>query len=175
MSAVILTGCASTKGYLVDRGRDAADIVTIGIGTGLGAKARLGPLQAGALLDVPQVALRGGAFCSKNPTCGGGGPIGLFSLPQSFDLTVLFWGAETFGQNEVTKLRKKDFAASMPRLDVVNKPAYWYTELEGVVALGLSVRLGINPGELLDFILGWTTLDLFNDDVAARMQEEGTP
>ncbi len=30
---------------------------------------------------------------------------------------------------------------------------------------GLTLGLGFNPGELLDFILGWTTLDIFKDDI----------
>jgi len=41
----------------------------------------------------------------------------------------------------------------------------YYTE--GEVALGChyTVRLGVNPGELLDFLLGWTTLDIYGDDL----------
>jgi hypothetical protein len=31
-----------------------------------------------------------------------------------------------------------------------------------------NVRCGFNPGELLDFILGWTTIDIFKDDIAGR-------
>lgn len=42
----------------------------------------------------------------------------------------------------------------------------YYTQCE--VAVGTffpSIRLGFNPGELLDFILGWTTIDIFRDDL----------
>ena len=41
----------------------------------------------------------------------------------------------------------------------------YLTQVEAVVGLGPSIRLGFNPGELLDFILGWVTLDIFNDDL----------
>jgi len=39
-------------------------------------------------------------------------------------------------------------------------------------SLGGTVRLGFNPGELLDFILGWTTIDIYGDDIEARKQKE---
>ena len=35
-----------------------------------------------------------------------------------------------------------------------------------------QARLGLNPGELLDFGLGWTTLDIFADDLEARESKE---
>ena len=43
--------------------------------------------------------------------------------------------------------------------------ASYYTQIEAVVGAGPSVRLGFNPGELLDFILGWTTIDIYKDDL----------
>ena len=42
-----------------------------------------------------------------------------------------------------------------------------YTQLEvsaGVYAGGL--RLGANPGELLDFLLGWFLVDIYDDEVS---------
>ena len=49
----------------------------------------------------------------------------------------------------------------------------YYTQIEVTAALLVSVRVGVNAGELLDFILGWTTLDLFGDDIASvRPAEE---
>jgi hypothetical protein len=38
-----------------------------------------------------------------------------------------------------------------------------------IVAGGL--RVGFNPGELVDFLLGWTTLDIYNDDLGTRKVE----
>jgi len=43
-------------------------------------------------------------------------------------------------------------------------PSY-FTQIEVVAGLGGTIRLGFNPGELLDFILGWVTIDIFNDDL----------
>ena len=44
----------------------------------------------------------------------------------------------------------------------------YLTQIEAVVGLGPTIRLGFNPGELLDFFFGWTTLDLFQDDLNRR-------
>ncbi|MBQ6103964.1 MAG: hypothetical protein IJL06_09875 [Kiritimatiellae bacterium] len=46
-----------------------------------------------------------------------------------------------------------------------------WTHLEIAAALGVGVRLGFNPGELLDFLLGFFGADLYGDDLA-RGEEE---
>ena len=40
-----------------------------------------------------------------------------------------------------------------------------YTQLEVVIGLGGTLRLGFNPGVLLDFLLGWFTIDISYDDI----------
>ena len=59
------------------------------------------------------------------------------------------------------------------------KSLHYYTQVEAAAGLLLipSVRLGLNPGELIDFVLGWTTLDIFQDDLEAekdKQEETGT-
>jgi hypothetical protein len=54
----MISGCATP--YLVDRRRDAADIVTVTAGMGGGAKARVGPVQVGFWGCHDIVGLRGG-------------------------------------------------------------------------------------------------------------------
>mgnify|MGYP001185095109 CR=1 FL=1 len=44
------------------------------------------------------------------------------------------------------------------------RPSY-HTQIEVALGLGGTVRLGINPGEMADFVLGWLQIDLFHDDV----------
>ena len=61
----------------------------------------------------------------------------------------------------------REAGASHPPEDVAWSRGHLYrlTQLEvagGIVATG---KLGLNPGELLDFLLGWTTLDLYDDDL----------
>ena len=49
-------------------------------------------------------------------------------------------------------------------------PSY-YTDIECVAGFLLLIRIGFNPGELLDFLLGWTTLDIYDDDIGKRTKE----
>ena len=44
--------------------------------------------------------------------------------------------------------------------------ACFYTQIEVAAGAGGSVRLGFNPGELLDFLFGWLGADLYGDDQA---------
>ncbi len=43
-------------------------------------------------------------------------------------------------------------------------PAYYFTQLEIQAGLFLGLRLGLNPGELFDFLVGWAGFDPFDDD-----------
>ena len=163
-----LTGCSTP--YMINRRRDAADIVTIGFGAGVGAKARVGPLQTGVLFENDLIALRGG---EPVRSCFGEFDEG------AFDVEFLFTGKEKFAPQELEPpypQRGKTFKAYggitwIPFVHLVDedadtRPCYsYYTQIELVGALLGSVRVGVNPGELLDFVLGWTTIDIFNDDI----------
>ena len=154
-------GCASTAEYFTDRGRDLADIVTIGVGMGLGAKARLGPVQTGLLADVQMIALRGGQFCRLN----GEGWV--------FEIDSLFEGADLFcvEDGSLAEQRRKDYIAERSDIPLVmiapGCPSY-YTQIEVAAGLVPSLRLGVNPGEFVDFILGWANVDLFGDDIEGK-------
>ena len=160
-----MNGCASSKAYLVDRGRDAADIFTATIGLGVGAKARVGPLQTGLLAQSDLVGLRGGAF----PFVWDQGQYEIF---PTIDLQAVYCGAENFdADGYLTAIRYKDFSyeSMIPIYHTEKTPCpYYYTQIDVVVALGPSIRLGCNPGEFLDFLLGWGTIDIFNDDVGIQ-------
>ncbi len=43
-------------------------------------------------------------------------------------------------------------------------PLSYYTDIQLSIGLYFGLRIGLNPGELLDFLLGWTTLDFMGDD-----------
>ena len=59
LSAILAFGCASP--YMAHRGRDAGDIFTATIGAGLGAKARVGPVNVGLYLGGDKLGWRGGS------------------------------------------------------------------------------------------------------------------
>ncbi len=150
MVLLACTGCAT--GYLDGRFHDAADIFTATGGLGGGAKAQLGPVNLGLPLCVAEheYGLRGGTLIASD----------MFS----YDLWLLVLGTELFVLEKDD--RDKSFVVATfnpdgPRLE--GTPAL-FTQIELLAGLGLTVRLGFNPGELLDFLLGWTTLDLYGDD-----------
>jgi hypothetical protein len=53
-----------------------------------------------------------------------------------------------------------------------NNKALWphpyYTDVRISIGLGPAVTLGANPGELLDFLLGWFGIDIYGDDKAGE-------
>lgn len=169
-----LTGCTSPNGYLVDRGRDAADVFTAAIGTGAGVKIRVGPVQAGLMANNDLEGLR----------CGRIGPLGSFGdymdtvTPFPYKVSErsrYFLDKEypwrypryAFGDDYfMGSDRGKNYAAvsPFPFLSLAGQPEY-YSQVEVVVAAFVSIRLGLNPGELLDFLLGWSTLDVYGDDI----------
>lgn len=164
-----VSGCA-TSGYLADRGRDAADIFTLGVGAGAGAKARVGPFQTGLMADLPLAGLRGGELTSN--TRGGW-------FPDSSDFQAIIAGGESFMNTELN--RGKEFEAGTTandiftpffnRLEFDYRAPYYYTQLEAVIGVGLTFRIGLNPGEAVDFVLGWFGIDLFFDDRHGRPAE----
>jgi hypothetical protein len=181
------SGCVSPRGYLLDRWADAKDVFTASVGTGGGARARVGPLNAGLFLNSDLAGLRGGECfrLSDGPLIGGDsdGVLLLFYGDQ-FDLRYL--AIDTSGKtgtryqavgDRLAERHKSYQSGIMPlpsplTLFEFPKTPYYYTQLEVAVGVGGTLRLGFNPGELLDFLLGWTTLDIFRDDLEARRERE---
>ena len=172
-------GCAA-RPYLLDRVADAADTVTACIGNGVGAKTRIGPIGAGLLVNFDGVGLRGGEFLAgfdkENSDFTG---IGAYCLVMLCELSSVR-SEETFGLGMPrvvarNKACRKATAFSLPFPQIwflEARSAYgrwhYYSQIEIVGGVWYTVRLGINPAEIVDFILGWTTLDIFNDDIARR-------
>lgn len=154
-------GCASTKAYFIDRGRDAADIIIVGVGVGGGVKARIGPIHAGLAFIHDTVGLQGG---------------GVFRYPvNSFESTDL---ETTWSLFQVFHLpedeRFKSFATEYevnPLLSRLDRDGFgyearcrdekiprlhpYYTGIEFAGGLLGTLRVGINAGEVVDFVLGW--------------------
>ncbi len=159
-------GCTSTRGYLADRGNDAADIQTIAGGLGAGAKVRVGPFAFGLIYHQEAIGLRGGALYED------------LSFDEGIgDCHLAFLGAESFTIHDfpesIWEKRKKNYHTpylvipipiACPSSQNIETFAY-STQIETVIGLGPSVRIGVNPGELLDFLLGWGTLDILHDDL----------
>jgi hypothetical protein len=187
---VSLTGCASPRGYLVDRGRDAADIFTATVGIGGGVQMKVGPFPCGVLTTTDVAGIRyGDSFwhsprldgepeevsgmaayllaCALYGLMGGG-------VPEEY-LSPMLSYHNRFPLNETQLLRKKgakyidaDSSCQPPPLDA----PMWY-HVEAVLGLGLVFRAGVNVGELLDFGLGWAEVDVLGDDIEAREKRSG--
>jgi hypothetical protein len=169
--SALCSGCA-TSGYMGDRIRDAGDIFTATVGKGAGVKARIGPVGTGLFVNKDIAGLRGGT---------------LFRIKEDaqfkpYDFTSIIpklYMFPIFIEDRLTltgesKLRHKDFEAIgiiVPLVSWVDEPnnssTKWAynTQIEVAVGLGGTLRLGLNPGELVDFALGWTTIDIYNDDI----------
>lgn len=192
-----MAGC-SAPAYWADRKRDAADIFTFTIGEGWGLKARVSFVNVGAFYNSDFWGLRcGTAFALSRdkrwrhigevvspvplpvqvghmspwwwPTCG-----------DFFNIQYLEEGYSIYTEGTgLTARRGKEYGAGMfwiPFLSISNK-AFYYTQIEAAAGLWYTARLGFNPGELLDFLLGWTTIDILSDDVGIGFEmpkpEEG--
>ncbi|MBI9092219.1 MAG: hypothetical protein JEZ12_23650 [Desulfobacterium sp.] len=179
---LILTGYEySFAGYLSDRYDDALDIVSIQVGYGLGGKGRIGPLQTGLLFDVGLGGLRGGDFLGVKDFWPRG-----YDTPAKVDLVGVIVGVEGFGGSLKSNRRGKSFSAMqigpisyvinpntkpewkerVKKFQRVHNPWPYYSQIDLVAGVFINMRLGFNPGELLDFIVGWTTIDFYKDDLS---------
>ncbi len=99
------------------------------------------------------------------------------------DLEITFAAAEYFPDPSPSGNRSKNYNVSsiIPFLaypesswDRRNYPYYYFSQIELAAGLGPSLRLGVNPGEFVDCIAGFASLDLYGDDIAEKKaREEG--
>ena len=162
--ALACAGCGTP--YMIDRGRDAADIFTFTTGQGGGAKVRASVVNVGLLLCQDDMGLRGGKIWDNIPTGW---------LFTESDITYTLRSAEEFDPKRFDPRGKHYDAYGWLGVMLPDCSDSWvvsyFTEIEVVLAVCKSVRIGLNPGEVLDFVLGWTTLDVFCDDVASEEQQ----
>jgi hypothetical protein len=164
------TGCAHTPPYLCDRGRDAADILTLTAGYGGGGQVQVGPLKTGLFANRDCAGLRGGLLDTYPvPPFGNNGT-------RSIDALIARTGDFT-PPDPVARSRGKGLTTTgVVCLTFVGYPGaalfggcdpapYHYSRIEVAAGLGPTVRAGFNPGELLDFLLGLGKVDIYGDDV----------
>ena len=178
--ALGVSGCASTGTYFANRGRDAVDIFTLTVDRGLGVAAQAGPLSTGVGFIGDGVGLN----------CGG---VGKFTDCGDIHFLVLGWNEfkspKGSGRNKTRGhlqfLCIKSTSASFSGSHRVNPfkdllvdlfPGTWIedpgvTQFELSAALGIGPRAGFNLMELIDFIVGWSTLDVLGDDKAPAKKE----
>lgn len=175
LSLVMICGCASTKAYFSNRGNDAIDIVTLtGGGEGIGVQGRAGPIHLGLLLERISGRTLGHEVGIR------GGEVGKSS--EANHVSILFFMDEDFEPAGGRGARGKWYHCvgapliSWP-LDTVEDRFRlfnpYYTQIEATAGFLRFVRVGVNAGEALDFLLGWFCIDMFNDDIVHK--ETATP
>jgi len=149
--AALATGCATP--YMIDRGRDARDIITATVGVGLGAKIRLGPVHAGVLINHDVIGLRDSALnrygLSLNSVHGLAleWETAILPLPGPYQEWVFACDAFAVPQPFNGRHLKADYIAlsHFPFITTSGMRRQSYTQIEVVVGLGPSCRLGFNP------------------------------
>ena len=183
---VALTIASAGCGYLSDRGRDVADVFTLTIGGGLGGTARVGPVHTGLFLGADVAGVRGGGVDaiegeSVDLLLGFPGPEGWYFASDEFavasDDSIVRDRAKKYDAMGVCPfiMVPSDPGQGPPRYVVPNYhgkyPYYYWTQMEVIFGLGVSVRAGLNPGEVVDFVLGWFCIDIYTDDLSRISKE----
>ena len=182
----LAAGCASGRAYFADRGRDAADIVSVSVGRGYGVKARVSILSMGLLYDGTIAGVRGGSAFAGRPgqycydvqffaCCKEHfAPPGGAARAKSFDVKQDF-GLNPGGLGDGIWCLLPPFCLG-PMVpvppDVRSSAPHYFTQVEIAAGLFGSLRLGANPGEAVDFLLGWTGVDFMKDDVNLKQCRE---
>lgn len=158
---LLLAACANP--YLRARRADEGDILTASVSDpALAVKVRAWPLAAGLYGGMADEGWRGGSRVSGWAQ----------KQPASFDVCFVVWGSESLDPPALAR-PGKSFASQTvlpfvqwprPATPDGKFPLPYLTQVEVNLALGKGLRLGVNPGELFDFPLGWLAIDLFGDD-----------
>jgi hypothetical protein len=170
VGALLQTGCA-TQGYLLDRARDGMDVLTVTTGVGAAGQVRVGPLPLGFAQCCDMVGLRGGQLIHRTSVP---------EIPEEINTTAPLVGlflltcmAEDPRPEVLSLIECEDGFSPDPLQELRHKadeglcvPAMY--QLEALFGLGGTLRLGINAGEFVDFLLGWTSIDIFDDDLERR-------
>jgi hypothetical protein len=190
-AALANTGC----NYMTDRGRDAMDIFTLTGGMGTGVSARVGAVHAGLYHGLDGAGLKGGSYEWNRAAALRPGLITTDFSTGTSKINGQCLTMESFAIEQdcdsIIKQRAKMYEATgiypfimVPTVpDCIaahdgepgyngKYPYYYWSQVEVIVGLGLSVRAGVNPGELLDFVLGWVGVDIYADDLNRKAATE---
>jgi len=170
---LLLCGCAST--YWGNRLNDTKDVMTCAVGLGLGAIVRAGPLQLPAIVQSDYAGLRcGEVFASPMRDdfwtyVSEAGHVVQSPFPgYERDYATFYGGYEIFDPGGLAGERHKCVRSQgmgPVTIDGDKRNYGFYTQVEGTVGVIVSIRVGVNPGELVDLLLGFAGVDLIGDDV----------
>jgi len=166
--AACLTGCASTKAYLADRGRDALDMINAGVEIGsVGVSAQAGPVMTGAIFTEPEKKSNGWGLVNRGLGC-----------YEYGDWQAIIIGYKASG-SKATRGREcgtRQIACFADGTELFgwNCPPCYYAlgKIEARAGLGVGLHIGLHLGEIADFFLGWFGADLMSDDKKQESNQE---
>jgi len=177
LTLAVCVACAPND-YLLNRGRDAADIVTFTIGNGGGCTARMGPIHAGLYFGEDRGGLKGGElgwsrqYSVSNFTLDpllvfpnpGGPPLRFWQEGWDGGWSRLYWSEDRRSMMHLSSIRHKDYVVdgnvpfiAVPKLSEIDRnagfryPTYFLTQTELAVGMVKTVRIGVNAGNSLTF------------------------
>ena len=177
LALLLNSGCAST--YMRDRGNDALDIMDIGVVINKDSKPQLG-------LYIDFFSLTPLGYANVEGTAYGIGQRELGKMDfANQNWGTLLWGSERkvlgqFNPHDPHQARPDQRQLTEPaRYDTgiisIAKgddppPGLHFVECNRVLYLGwLGLYMTMRPLDIIDFVLGWTTLDILGDDQAHMM------
>jgi hypothetical protein len=173
--SIILLSCLLTMGcsrYWSNRAADARDVFTASAGLGTGATARVGPISSGLGYHESRIGLVGGTWFN------GIGKIPADTAISEGNIALILFGFDGLTVRDGED-RGKEYVntiiATISFPGMIMAPpgsekisASYYTQIEASVGLLGGIKLGFNPGELLDLILGTVGIDVYSDDIAGK-------
>jgi len=182
-AGLILVNCLSIKNYFRNRLYDATDMVTIGLEKNVFGFAGWISCFGGGL----QYAHKGIGFGLRNGNFGfyktGGDKLAYINSGNSILLlnsyAYIAYGSKKNRANKKV-YRTRNILGIIPVFPVPVKELQdrLTKDCKAPVALELSagiyfgIRVGINFSEILDFVLGWTTIDIMDDDEIEGINQE---
>jgi hypothetical protein len=183
---VALTWLPSGCTYMSKRGHDAADMFEIGVTTSREAQFAFHPIDYFNSIALGYSNVEGTYYGI------GGRTVGRMPFKDKSSWGLLFWGRDNLNigdfnpddphlawRKEMKEMREKGIPLPVERPEY-NKglitliehdnspPPITYVQCRRNIHLGwVGIHASLRPLDIIDFILGWTTLDILGDDGAA--------
>lgn len=170
VASLSLNGCT----YLKNRGNDARDIFDVGVTVNTSLKPQFAfYFDQFSIFTLGYSHFKGKIFGNVNSKDG------LLDY-ENYDWGVVAWGsrkegADPFDPTDPRQARadQKDlkerprFDLGLARIPFSNDPPPWrqYIECHRIFHFGyVGIVFNLRPLDLIDFLVGWTTLDILHDD-----------
>lgn len=169
--AISLTSCSYTR----NRINDAKDIFTLCVNPSLGCQVQAGPIRTGAGASISVYGMSDGCIG------GFGGPR---VLPPHQYVLIGPGGKETTTGWYYPDILKRGKEYQQEQFFLVGLPKYsnskawmkpYYTQFEVDAGFVVGLKVGVNPGELLDFFLGFFGVDMYGDDICTDEDDHPPP